>query len=378
VLAAAIATASLGCTDDRPAVAVDTGRSRRGTSTSTMPPTTGPSTAGRAATTTTRGPLGNGTPVTIAFAGDIHYEGALAASLRTDPPTPTLDGVQPVLSAADVTVVNLETAITTGGTKVPKEFNFRAPPSAIGALVAQGVDVIGMANNHALDYGQDGLRDTLAAISAVGAPVIGIGADEDQAYRPFIIEAKGQRVGVLDATQVMNADLITSWTATADHPGLASAKRVDRLLEEVRATRPKVDTLVVFLHWGTEVQQCPNAAQLELAPQLVSAGADVVVGSHAHRILGGGYLGRAYVDYGLGNFQFIGGGSAGGRESGILTVTATGRRIDGATWSPATVGSDGRPRLLTGAAADAERARKDSWRGCAKLAPAPTEDPAAG
>jgi poly-gamma-glutamate synthesis protein (capsule biosynthesis protein) len=237
------------------------------------------------------------------------------------------------------------------------------------------VDVIGMANNHALDYGQSGLADTLAAVEAVGAPVIGIGRDETQAFRPFVVEAKGQRVAFIDATQVLDANLISSWTATADHPGLASAKRVDSLIAAVRSARTTADTVVVFLHWGTETKQCPNAAQLDLAPRLVAAGADVVVGSHAHRILGGGYLGHAYVDYGLGNFQFIGGRSAGSAESGILTVSATGRRIDGAVWSPATIGADGRPRLLMGAAADAARARKDGWRACAKLSATATEPP---
>jgi poly-gamma-glutamate synthesis protein (capsule biosynthesis protein) len=241
--------------------------------------------------------------------------------------------------------------------------------------VSQGVDVIGMANNHALDYGVDGLRDTMAAVDAVGAPVIGVGMDEERAFRPFVVEAKGQRIGVIDASQVINAELISSWTAKPGRPGVASAKRVDRLLEAVRATRPLVDTLVVFLHWGTETEQCPNAAQRELAPKLVDAGADVVAGSHAHRILGGGYLGHAYVDYGLGNFQFLGGRSAGSRESGVLTVSATGRRIDGAVWSPATIGTDGRPRLLAGADADAARARKDRWQSCAKLTPTATEDP---
>jgi poly-gamma-glutamate synthesis protein (capsule biosynthesis protein) len=355
----------------------DAGSSPGDPGTGSAPTSAGRTTAAPTTSMPARGPLGNGTAVTISFAGDVHYEGALAASLRTDPPSPTLDGVQPVLSAADLTVVNLETAITTGGRKVAKEFNFRAPPSAIAALLTQGVDVIGMANNHALDYGQSGLADTLAAVGAVGAPVIGVGRDEAQAYRPFVATVHGQRIGVIDASQVINGDLVASWTATADHPGLASAKRVDRLLAEVRATRPRVDTLVVFLHWGTETQQCPNAAQLELAPQLVDAGADVVVGSHAHRILGGGFLGHAYVDYGLGNFQFIGGRSAGSTESGILTVKVTGRRVDGAVWSPAHIDGGGRPHLLSGAAAQAAQGRKDGWRSCAKLTAAPTEEPPA-
>jgi poly-gamma-glutamate synthesis protein (capsule biosynthesis protein) len=103
-----------------------------------------------------------------------------------------------------------------------------------------------------------------------------------------------------------------------------------------------------------------------------------VVGSHAHVLLGGGWHGPdAYVDYGLGNFQFLGGRSAGSTDSGILTLKVTGRRVDGAVWSPAHIDGGGRPHLLSGAAADAARARKDGWRPCAKLTAAPTEEPPA-
>ena len=316
--------------------------------------------------------IGNGKTVTIAFGGDVNYDGPLRTLLATRPET-MLAGVQPVLSAADLTIVNLETSIGSGGTKQAKAFTFQAPATAFGALRTAGVDVIGMANNHALDYGQDGLDQTLAAIEADSVPVIGIGHDEDEAFRPFVASVKGQRIAFIAATEVIDSNLITSWTATTDHAGVASAKRIDRLTRAVREARRGADTVVVFLHWGTETQHCPDADQQRLAPALVSAGADVVVGGHAHRVQGGGYLGDAFVDYGLGNFQFRA-NSPEGRESGVLTVTVTGRRVAGAVWSPASVGADALPRLLTG---DAARAAQDRWVGyrtCAKLAGKPKRD----
>ncbi len=315
------------------------------------------------------GSTGSGQAVTIAFGGDVHYDGSLLDTLRTAPST-MLAGVKPVIAGADLTVVNLETAIAVGGERATKDFTFKAPPAAFDALKSNGVDVVAMANNHSLDYGPTGLAQTLAAAKARSVPLIGIGENETAAYKPFVATVKGQRIAIVNATQIIDSDLIGSWTATADHPGVASAKRVDRLTQEVAAARRAADTVVVFLHWGTESQYCPNPDQQTLAQQLVDAGADVVVGGHAHRVQGGGYLGDAYVEYGLGNLQFKA-GSVEAREGGMLTLTVTGRRVDQATWHPITIGGNYLPTLTTGPAADAALGRWNSRRTCAKLADAP-------
>ncbi len=326
-----------------------------------------------AAPTTTAAPRGQvdaDEPVTIVFAGDIHYDGALAGRLARNPDT-MLSAVQPLLSSADLAVVNLETAIGTGGDTATKAFNFRAPPSAFDALAASGVDVIGMANNHALDYGQAGLRETLAAIAERHAPVIGVGVDEEAAYRPFTATVKGQRIAVIAATQIIDSNLIADWTAGPDHPGVASAKRVDRLVAAVAEARPNADIVAVFLHWGTETVTCPNAAQLALASKLVEAGADLVIGGHAHRVLGGGYLGHAFVEYGLGNFQFIA-SSPPGRESGLLRVTMRRHHVDRDEWLPVRIGADSLPVPLSGAEATAALRRWLDRRPCTKLADEPS------
>ncbi len=100
--------------------------------------------------------------------------------------------------------------------------------------------------------------------------------------------------------------------------------------------RRTADTVIVYVHWGTETQACPNPQQEPLAQQLVKAGADIVIGSGAHVLLGGGYLGGAYVDYGLGNFAFYD-DTAPETDSGTLIITAQGRHITGAVWRPATI-----------------------------------------
>ena len=332
----------------------------------TAPPgTTGATSA--STTTTVRGPLGSGQAVTLAFAGDMHFEGVVRTRLDTAPAT-AVGPFAEVLRGADLAIGNLETAIATGGTRADKQFAFRVPPTAVDALRAAGFDAVSMANNHGLDYGPDGLAESLAVKRAQpDGFLIGIGGEEDEAFAPFSAEVRGQRIAVIAATQVLDSELIDAWTATATHAGMASAKRVDRLVEEVRRARATHDTVVVFLHWGVEKATCPTGDQQALARTLTAAGADVVVGGHAHRLQGGGRLGEALVHYGLGNFLFKE-NSAEGARTGVLEVTVTGRRIDGYRWVPGRI-SGSVPRPLAGAEAAGELAYWEGLRGCAGLTP---------
>ncbi|WP_433436716.1 CapA family protein [Nonomuraea sp. CA-141351] len=308
-------------------------------------------------------------PYTISFGGDVHFEGGLRARLAN--PATALGPIAGVLRKADLSMVNLETAITTGGTPAPgKQFTFRAPPTAFGALKAAGVDVVSMANNHGMDYMETGLADSLAAIRSSKFPVVGIGKDAAQAYRPFRKIVNGNRVAIIGATQVLDAEFIQSWTATADKGGLASAKDEASLLRAVRQARKNSDTVIVHLHWGTEMQKCPNPAQLSLAPKLVQAGADVVVGGHAHILLGSGYLDNAYVNYGMGNFVFYNSTPGTTGRTGVLTLTINGRKVLKDSWTPATI-QGGLPIPMTGPARTQAIVDWKALRTCAGLAARP-------
>jgi len=278
-----------------------------------------------------------------------------------------LDPIAPVFGRAHLAVVNLETAVTSRGGAASKEYTFRAPASIFGALDAGGVDVVSMANNHGMDFGVTGLRDSLAAARSYHFPVIGIGLNDRQAYAPYRVRINGQRIAVIGATQVLDDHLIGSWTAGPGKPGLASAKDIPRLLAEVRTARKSADTVVVFLHWGRELERCPTTDQRSLARQLVAAGADVIVGSHAHRLLGAGRMGKVLVGYGLGNFVWYGSSEL-STQTGVLLVTMTGRRVDRYEWVPARIVA-GVPRPLTGSGRRNEIADWRSLRGCAGLKP---------
>lgn len=330
----------------------------RATSTTTIAPTT--------TTTEPRGPLGSGEPVTFAFGGDSHFESHLRYQLDTNP-TGMLAPMMPLFEGADLSMLNLETAITERGTPAAKEFTFRAPATAFDALRAGGIDVVTMANNHGLDFGPEGLQDALAASAASGFPVIGIGQDAAEAYRPHTTIINGQRIAIIGATQVLDDHLIAAWTDTDTQPGMASAKEVDRLLAEVRAAREVADTVIVYLHWGLERETCPTDVQKGLAPQLLEAGADIVVGGHAHRVQSAGRMGDGFIAYGLGNFIWQREDGVSG-ESGVLHVTATGRQIDSYEWRPARI-TNGIPTPLEGDAKIQAVAAWDALRACTDLVP---------
>lgn len=308
-------------------------------------------------------------PITLQFAGDTHFEDMLATQLANNP-SHAMGPIASRLKAADFTMVNLETAITTGGVPAPgKQFHFRAPATAFAALKAAGVKVVTMANNHGMDYSRPGLKDSLAAIRKSGFPVVGIGANATEAYQAYRTTVKGNRLAVLGATQVLDDQLVQDWTATDTQGGLASAKVVPRMLQAVRDARKDADLVIVYLHWGQEMHACPLPRQQDLARQLIAAGADVVVGSHAHVLLGGGYLNGKYVDYGLGNFHFS---SAHDKtaESGILRLTWNGTGVTGSSWIPALI-SNGLPLPLSGTSAGTAVKNWHALRACSGLTAKP-------
>ena len=281
----------------------------------------------------------------------MHFEGASANALNGD-----LGSATSMLKKADLAVVNLETAVTTRGTAAPKQFTFRAPATAMTALRRSGIDVVTVANNHGMDYGRVGLADTLAAGKRAGLPIIGAGADVTAAFTPFRKTVNGVRVSILGATDVLDAFATNTWPATETTSGLASAKDPNLLVDAVRAAAARSDVVVVVLHWGVELQSCPSQRQRTLAKQLTKAGADVVVGSHAHVLEPYVRSGRTAIHYGLGNFVFYS-TSGPALQSGVYSVVVDSQGVVGTKWSPAMI-QGGRPQLLTGSAAEAAASKE--------------------
>jgi poly-gamma-glutamate synthesis protein (capsule biosynthesis protein) len=266
--------------------------------------------------------------------------------------------------------VNLETAITARGKPEPKKWTFRTSPKALDALAAAGVDVVTMANNHAVDYGKQGLVDTLEAKANSPIPVVGIGTDAASAFAPARRTIRGVKVAVFGATQVPDRTAAV-WAAGKDKPGVASARNPKRLLAAVRTARASHDLVVVYLHYGTERVACPIGDQRNIVAALAEAGADVIVGSHAHVLLGSGWKKGSYVSYGLGNFVWYSPNSKAEASSGVLKLTWSGGRIRSHEFVPTFTSQDGLPRPVKGEARRKALAAWQDLRKCTGLAAKP-------
>ncbi|MGZ4663475.1 MAG: CapA family protein [Frankiaceae bacterium] len=314
--------------------------------------------------------------VTLAFAGDLHFELHLAALLEH--PEGALGPIAQTLGDADLTMVNLESSISHRGAPEAKEleepdnrYYFRTSPAALDVLASAGVDVATVANNHGADYGPAGLQDTLRAIRHGPVHVVGVSADRHAAFTPYRVSVRGTSFAFFGADASFREGSSSVWVASPHHPGLAGAHaaRPRALLAAVRAASRRGDVVVVYLHWGVELQGCPTTQQRITAHALADAGADIVVGSHAHVLLGSGWIGDTYVDYGLGNFLWYHNRQP---ETGVLQLRVRDGHVVDDAFTPARIGNDGRPRPLSGSAPVAAVADWRGLRDCTDLADRPS------
>jgi poly-gamma-glutamate synthesis protein (capsule biosynthesis protein) len=231
------------------------------------------------------------------------------------------------------------------------------------------VDLVTVANNHVLDYGQIGLADTLRAAKAAHFPYVGAGVNAAAAWAPYVTTINGTKIAIVGVSQV--AQLASSWVATAHRPGEANAINLGQTLAAVRAAKRLARIVIVFMHWGTEGLACPDPNQLSLAPKLAAAGASIIIGSHAHMLQGSGWLGHTFVAYGMGNFLWW--EHSYSTATGVLKLTLHPHAPLTARFIPAVVSGTGQPIVDHGAAARLARAHYASLRTCAGLAASPPD-----
>lgn len=323
-------------------------------------------------------PAGDDRPILeFAFAGDVHFEGAFDE--LPSRPDSSLGPMSQALQDADLAMVNLESAVTRRGAPARKELEdpaarhwFRTGPGALDLLDRSGVDVVSVANNHGADFGLAGLRDTIRAAEASDVAVIGVGRHDREAFAPHRVRIKGTDVAVhaADASPRESAD--RTWAAApGSGPGIAAARGTATTMLEnaVRESARTDDLVIVYLHWGEEGNACATPSQQDVAGRLGEAGADIVVGTHAHTPLGAGMRGDTYVSYGLGNFFWYHGRES---ETGVLRLTVRGNEVVGDEWRPGRIRArGGGPTPLTGRAASAAVRDWHDLLGCTDLTPGP-------
>jgi poly-gamma-glutamate capsule biosynthesis protein CapA/YwtB (metallophosphatase superfamily) len=231
--------------------------------------------------------------VTIGLLGDVMLGRMVAKALQREAPeTLWAPELRALARSLDLVVCNLECCISQRGeptTRIKrKPFFFRGPPAAIEALKAMNISAVSLANNHALDFGDQALEDTLDLLDAAGIAAAGAGFGLNAARSAAVISVAGVRVGLVAAT-----DHPIEYAASSGRWGVAyAALRNDPpewLLRQVAVARESCDVVIAFPHWGPNMVTRPAEWQQRAVTSFHGAGADLVAGHSAHLFGGVGH-----------------------------------------------------------------------------------------
>ncbi len=276
--------------------------------------------------------------VSLAAVGDLMLARTIGERVQAEGPQMVFAGVQSIFDTADILVGNLECAITERGQAEPKGYTFRAPLDAVESLQSAGFDVLTLANNHAMDYGVEGLLDTQSLLTQAGIVYTGTGSNETEARSPVILEKNGLRLaflGYVDVPVEVRGFDTRDWIATDTQPGLAWADPED-IASDIAAAKLQADVVIVAE---------PNTIQRQAARAAIDAGATLVIGAHPHVLQPVEWYNGGLIAYSLGNFVFDDFGLE-QNLTAILLVTIGPGGVESYNWSPVSI-VNGLPRLAT-------------------------------
>lgn len=239
--------------------------------------------------------------VVISFGGDTLFSGKVENKLKQAGYDYPYKHVKDLFLQDDLTVLNLETPVTEGGTpEEEKTFVFKSSPKALPEMVRAGVEAVNLANNHILDQGVEGLLDTLEHLSEAGVLHVGAGKNSKEAFAPVYVERNGIRIALCGFSRVIPRK---EWAA-GKGPGVAATYDSTQAVKTIEEARDQADLVLVVVHWGKERTVELEKHQTELAHAYIDAGADLVIGGHPHVLQGlESYKGK-WIAYSTGNFIF--------------------------------------------------------------------------
>jgi poly-gamma-glutamate capsule biosynthesis protein CapA/YwtB (metallophosphatase superfamily) len=238
--------------------------------------------------------------IVIHGTGDVNVDPGYIPNLRSNGYAWAWSGLGGLFKRDDLTVINLECAVSNLGRAVPKTFNFRCDPKALPSMRKAGVEVANLGNNHGYDYGPAAIVDSRKNLLKNDIAPVGAGRNADEALSAALFHIEGWRIAVIGIDKVV--DPWPTAVAGPGKPGTAAGHDEDAMAEAVRAADRQADIVVVAIHWGVELDTQPRQADIRLGRRLVDAGADVIFGHHSHRLQPMDvYKGRP-IFYSLGNF----------------------------------------------------------------------------
>jgi hypothetical protein len=236
--------------------------------------------------------------VSLGFVGDVCPATGVIDTLRSEAPGFLFEAVRPLYDARDLIIANLETCVSeTEETTDPASPKIAISTKTAECLLDSGIDIFGLANNHILDLGAAGLRDTLAFLKRHKLRHFGAGMTLDEAEAPLIVEVKGRRIALLGA-----CDVTTIW-AGPDSAGVAPLKE-DRLMRRLGEAKALADLVVFVLHADIEFVRHPAPWRQRLSRKLIDHGAAMVIQHHPHVCQGVEVYKERVIAYSLGNHVF--------------------------------------------------------------------------
>lgn len=242
--------------------------------------------------------------VTLMFAGDVMLDGVPSANYDACGITGVVSReLLDELTGADILMVNNEFAWSDRGTAMEdKKYTYRCNPSYVTILKELGVDIVSLANNHTLDFGKEALSDTFTTLDGAGILYAGAGESKERAEQVQVIEKGGKKFGFIAGSRVIP---VTDWNVENAQPGLFTVYDYSRLVELVAQAKESCDFVTVYLHWGIERVEYPEEYERAMAKACIEAGADLIIGGHAHCIQGVEFIENVPVFYALGDFIFL-------------------------------------------------------------------------
>lgn len=241
--------------------------------------------------------------VTLSFAGDVHFSELILQNYDKNGISVIVDDeMLSHMQKSDLFMLNHEFVFSNRGEAMEdKEYTLKNDPKYAKILQELGTDVVGIANNHILDFGQEAFLDTLDTLENANIPYAGGGRNLSEASAPVVQTINGQTFAIFAATRVSPS---ADWYAGKNHPGILQTYDATTLNKEIEDANGKYDHVIVFVHWGVERVEIPEDYQRTLAKGYIDAGADLIIGAHPHVLQGFEYYKGVPICYSLGNYLF--------------------------------------------------------------------------
>jgi hypothetical protein len=248
--------------------------------------------------------------ITFTITGDFCPEGIM---LKSNPEADKMLGkLASVFRSADINITNLECPLTSKKTGIRKSGpHLKAGKEAAVLLRELGFQAVTLANNHIMDYGSEGLNDTLAALSENGVLHTGAGQNLCEAEKPLIVEVKGKRVALLNFAS-------HEFSIAGKHKAGANPVDVIGNHRQIMDAKAVSDYQIVIVHTGIEHYSYPTPGMQKLFRFYATLGVSAVVGHHSHCTSGYELYQGVPVFYGLGNFIFKGEGNSAAWNEGLV------------------------------------------------------------